>query len=180
MKHKLKLIAANDSHYIYPEQANDRLEYLKGKGVNYGEEDNFILDYPDYNTMLERFKEQGILTDKMAREAIENTKIFLECEDIYLDKEIKMPSIYPDLSPEERIAELKQHINSELRKIYKEEHIKGEKRAEYNKGIQEEMQVIEDTISINTADYFLFNEANTKLAVEKYGGILTRTGRGSC
>ncbi len=42
------------------------------------------------------------------------------------------------------------------------------------------MKVIEDTSEIATVDYFLLNEKNTELAVNKYGGILTRTGRGSC
>ena len=42
------------------------------------------------------------------------------------------------------------------------------------------MKVIEDTKEINTADYFLLNEKLVDLAVNKYGGILTRTGRGSC
>ena len=29
---KLPLIGACDSHYIYPEQAKDRVKFLKGKG----------------------------------------------------------------------------------------------------------------------------------------------------
>ncbi len=179
-KYGLRLIAANDSHYVYPSQAADRLEYLKGKGINYGDEDSFILDYPDYDTMVSRFQQQGVLTQEQIISAIENTKIFLDCEDIYLDKEIKMPSIYPNLTPQEKIKELKKHINKKFAEICREENITGELKKTYVKGIREEMKVIEDTSSINTADYFLFNEANTDLAVNKYGGILTRTGRGSC
>ena len=176
----LRLIAANDSHYIYPDQYKDRIEYLKGKGINYGDEDSFILDYPDRETMAERFKTQGILSDKEIIEAIDNTLIFLNCEDIQLDKEIKMPSIYPNLTSKEKIEELKKHINKKFAQICKTEGISGEKKKEYIKGIREEMKVIEDTAEINTSDYFLFNECNTDLAVNKYGGILTRTGRGSC
>lgn len=176
----LRLIAANDSHYIYPDQYKDRIEYLKGKGINYGDEDSFILDYPDRETMAERFKTQGILSDKEIIEAIDNTLIFLNCEDIQLDKEIKMPSIYPNLTSKEKIEELKKHINKKFAQICKTEGISGEKKKEYIKGIREEMKVIEDTAEINTSDYFLFNECNTDLAINKYGGILTRTGRGSC
>lgn len=179
-KFNLKLIAANDSHYVYPEQYKDRLEYLKGKGINYGDEDSFILDYPDRDTMVERFRLQGILSEKHIQESIDNTKLFLSCEDICLDKEIKMPSIYPNLTPQEKIKELKKHINKKFSRICKEENITGDKKKEYIKGIREEMKVIEDTAEINTADYFLFNERNTELAINKYGGILTRTGRGSC
>ena len=179
-KFNLKLIAANDSHYVYPEQYKDRLEYLKGKGINYGDEDSFILDYPDRDTMVDRFRIQGVLSENQIQEAIDNTKVFLSCEDIVLDKEIKMPSIYPNLTPQEKIKELKKHINKKFSRICKEENITGDKKKEYIKGIREEMKVIEDTAEINTADYFLFNERNTELAINKYGGILTRTGRGSC
>ena len=176
----LKLIAANDSHYIYPEQAKDRLEFLKGKGINYGDEDSYILDYPDYDTMFQRFQKQGILADWQIKQAIENTLLFDECEDINIDKSIKMPSIYPDFTPDEKVQELKRHVAYKFAKIAKEENITGNNLDEYIAGIQEEMKIIEDTKEINTADYFLFNEKLVDLAVNKYGGILTRTGRGSC
>ena len=176
----LKLIAANDSHYIYPEDSKDRLEFLKGKGINYGDEDTYVLDYPDYDTMFSRFKKQGILTDKEIEEAIDNTRIFETCEEIYLDKEIKMPSAYLNLNPDEKIKELKKHINKKFAEIREEEHIEGEQLKKYIEGIRQEMQTIIDTKEINTADYFLLNEKIVDLAVHKYNGVLTRTGRGSC
>ena len=176
----LKLIAANDSHYIYPEDSKDRLEFLKGKGINYGDEDTYVLDYPDYDTMFYRFQKQGILTDKEIEEAIDNTRIFETCEEIYLDKEIKMPSAYLNLNPDEKIKELKKHINKKFAEIREEEHIEGEQLKKYIDGIRQEMQTIIDTKEINTADYFLLNEKIVDLAVHKYNGVLTRTGRGSC
>lgn len=176
----LKLIAANDSHYIYPEDSKDRLEFLKGKGINYGDEDTYVLDYPDYDTMFSRFQKQGILTDKEIEEAIDNTRIFETCEEIYLDKEIKMPSAYLNLNPDEKIKELKKHINKKFAEIREEEHIEGEQLKKYIEGIRQEMQTIIDTKEINTADYFLLNEKIVDLAVHKYNGVLTRTGRGSC
>lgn len=179
-KYNLELIAANDSHYIYPHEAKDRLEFLKGKGINYGDEDSYVLDYPDYDTMFARFRAQGVLTDEQIERAIDNTRLFEQCEEIYLDKEIKMPSAYPDLSPDEKIAELKRHINQRFSVIAREEGITGARLKEYIKGIREEMQIIEDTKEINTADYFLLNERIVDLAVNKYDGVLTRTGRGSC
>lgn len=176
----LKLIAANDSHYIYPEDSKDRLEFLKGKGINYGDEDTYVLDYPDYDTMFSRFQKQGILTDKEIEEAIDNTRLFETCEEIYLDKEIKMPSAYLNLNPDEKIKELKKHINKKFAEIREEEHIEGEQLKKYIEGIRQEMQTIIDTKEINTADYFLLNEKIVDLAVHKYNGVLTRTGRGSC
>lgn len=176
----LSLIAANDSHYIYPEQSKDRLEFLKGKHINYGDEDCYVLDYPSYDTMLERFKKQGVLSEDQIKKAIDNTLIFDICEEIDINKEIKMPSIYPDMTPDERIEELKKHVKIKFDEIIKEENISKEDLKKYKQGIYEEMKVIEDTKEIGTADYFLFNEKNVDLAVNKYNGVLTRSGRGSC
>lgn len=179
-KFNLKLIAANDSHYIYPEQAKDRLNFLKGKGIDYGNEDNYLLDFPDYDTMFNRFKNQGVLTYEQIIEAMANTLIFRNCEDIDIDKNIKMPSIYPNFTPDEKINELKKHIAKKFKVIAKQENIIGDELNMYKRGIVDEMKVIEDTKEINTADYFLLNEKLVDLAVNKYNGVLTKTGRGSC
>ena len=174
------LIAANDSHYIYPNQAEDRLNYLKGKGISYGGEDSYILDYPDYDTMLERFITQGVLTEEQAQQAIDQTLIFSEINNIVLNKEIKMPSIYPDLSPEQKVELLSEHAYTAFEEVKVVDELTDEEIPTYLQGIKDELQVIKDTSSVNTADYFLFNEKNTDLAINKYGGVLTRTGRGSC
>ena len=179
-KFGLELIAANDSHYIYPEQAKERLDFLRGKGLTYGDEDGYVLDFPDYDTFFERFQKQGVLSDEQIERAISNTLIFRECEDVEIDKSIKMPTVYPSLTSDEKIGELKKHVVSKFRDIIKKDHISKDELTEYKKGIAQEMRVIEDTKEINTADYFLLNEKLVDLAVNKYGGILTRTGRGSC
>lgn len=176
----LNLIAATDSHYIYPKQAEDRKVYLAGKGLNYGDEDEFMLDYPDGDTLYQRFVEQGVLSLQQIEDAMNNTFIFEDCEEIKLDKKIKMPTIYPHLTPNERVEELRKHVYESFEKTCIDENISDGDKVKYLAEIEEEMQIISDTISINTADYFLFNEKNTNLAINKYGGILTRTGRGSC
>lgn len=177
----LSLIAANDSHYINESGKEERLELLRGKHINYGSEDDFILDYPTAETMIERFKKQGVLTDRQISNALNNTLLFDECEEIQLDYSIKMPTIYPNLTPEQRVGLLKKEVNKRFKEIRKEEHIEGEEFKKYKDGIRYEMKIIEDTNDeIHTADYFLFNEKNVDLAVNKYGGVLTRGGRGSC
>lgn len=177
----LSLIAANDSHYIDESGKEERLELLRGKHINYGSEDDFILDYPTAETMIERFKKQGVLTDRQISNALNNTLLFDECEEIQLDYSIKMPTIYPNLTPEQRVGLLKKEVNKRFKEIRKEEHIEGEEFKKYKDGIRYEMKIIEDTNDeIHTADYFLFNEKNVDLAVNKYGGVLTRGGRGSC
>lgn len=176
----IKLIAANDSHYIDFEGQKERLELLKGKHIDYGEEDSFILDFPDYDTMFERFQKQGILSDDQIKEAIDNTLILDDCEEIDLDYSIKMPTIYPDLTLNERMNLLEDMVWKRFDKIIIEDEITDEELPKYKEGIKYELKTIRDTNDeIRTADYFLFNERNVDLAVNKYGGVLTRGGRGS-
>lgn len=177
----LSLIAANDSHYIDEEGKYERLELLKGKHINYGEEDNFVLDYPSAETMVKRFQKQGVLSNKQIDDALNNTLLFDECEEIKLDYSIKMPTIYPNLTPAQRVDLLKTKVSEKFKSIIESDHITKEELPKYKDGIQYEMKIIEDTNDeVHTADYFLFNERNVDLAVNKYGGVLTRGGRGSC
>lgn len=177
----LRIIAANDSHYVDPEGRFERLELLKGKHINYGDEDEFILDFPTYDTMFERFKSQGVLTDGQITQAMANTLLFDECEEIGIDKSIKMPNIYPNLSSSERLDLLKSEVAKRFESIKEEDGLSEEQIKEREEGIAHEMKIIEDTNDeIHTADYFLFNSKLVDLATGEYGGVLTRGGRGSC
>ena len=177
----LRIIAANDSHYVDPEGRYERLELLKGKHINYGDEDEFILDFPTYDTMFERFKNQGVLTDEQITQAMANTLLFDECEEIGVDKSIKMPNIYPSLSSSERLDLLKSEVAKRFESIKEEDGLSEEQIKEREEGIAHEMKIIEDTNDeIHTADYFLFNSRLVDLATGEYGGVLTRGGRGSC
>ena len=178
-KLNLKLIHANDSHYIYPSDSVDRLEFLKGKGINYGEEDEYILDYPSYDEIINRYKNQGVLTYEQVEEALESTLIFDDIINIEINKNIKMPNIYPNLSVEDRLNKLKKLIAINFEKTIKEDNITKEEMPKYIKAIKEEMNVIEETKQIHTMDYFLFNEKMVDLAINKYKGTLTTTSRGS-
>lgn len=177
----LPLIGACDSHYIYPEQAKERLELLKGKGINYGSEDNFLLDYPSYDVMCQRFKEQGILTLKQITDCMEQTLIFDECEDIDIDKTIKMPTIYGDLSEDEKIHLLKNKVTQGFKQMIKEENLDREQINLYSKELRKEMKVIEECeeADIPMADYFLLNKEIFDTAINEFGGVLTKGGRGS-
>ena len=172
--YNMQIIHANDSHYIYPEQAKDRVKFLKGKGINYGDEDSFVLDFPDYDTVVERYKKQGLLSDWQIKEAMDNTLIFDECEELHFDKEIKMPTIYPNYTQEEKNKELAKHLSEKWDK--EKVNVDKSRWQEYQNGIAFEYKIVKDT---KMADYFLFNEKMVELAKEKYGGVLSRTGRGS-
>ena len=184
----LKLCAANDSHYIYPWQAKERHDLMVGKRQLEGKpdayfvaEDEFILDYPDYDTFFKRFEQQGILTEQQIEDAIDNTLIFDDIEEIQLDYEIKMPNIYPDVVLGDRMKMLEDLVWKKFEETKQKEHISDEDLPKYIDGINYELQIIKDTNEqIHTCDYFLFNTRNVDLAVNKYGGILTRGGRGSC
>ena len=184
----LKIIAANDSHYIYPWQAQERHNLMMGKrqldkksDSNIIAEDEFILDYPDYDTFFEKFEKQGILTEQQIESAIDNTLIFDNIEEIQLDYEIKMPNIYPDITLNDRMKMLEDLVWKNFEEIKQKEHLSKEEIPKYIDGINYELQIIRDTNEqIHTCDYFLFNTRNVDLAVNKYNGVLTRGGRGSC
>lgn len=177
----LRLIAANDSHAVDKDGLERRKQLLLGKKISYRDEDTYILDYPDYDTMFQRFQKQGVLSNKQIEDAIGNTMIFKECEPLHLDYEIKMPTIYPDLTPEQRVVELKKQVTNRFRQVIKDDHISKEELPKYKEGLRKEMKIIEETNGVcHTADYFLLNTKVVELATNKYGGCLTRTGRGSC
>ncbi|MGM9544544.1 MAG: PHP domain-containing protein [Romboutsia timonensis] len=175
----LRLIHANDSHYIYENDAQDRLQMMKGKNINYGSEDSYTLDYPDYDTILKRYRIQGVLSDDEVKEALENTLIFDNIKNIDINKLIKMPNIYPLLTVKGRLKLLKQHICDKYKVLRVKENITKEESELYQKAIIEEFKIIEDTAQIHSMDYFLLNEKLVELALSKYGGYLTSTSRGS-
>ena len=169
-KYGIGLIHANDSHYIKPEDAKYRDLFLNAKGMHYEDESNFVLDYPDSDTIIERYRKQGVLSDEQIIEALDNTLIFDNADSIKLDKEFKIPKITDGDS------------NLVLRKIiseaWKEErkHIRPEKINEYEQAIYYEMDIIKNC---GMADYFILDHKIIKKAVNEYNAVLTRSGRGS-
>jgi DNA polymerase III alpha subunit len=173
----LKLFFATDSHYVYPEDAEYRTIMQESKGIFYEDdpENSFWLDVPDINTIYERFEKQGVLSEEQVTEAIESTiEVFEKIDNIELGTHIKMPSLYPEKSHEEKIQILKDLVI----KLWREEskHIPKDKINLYKKQIAHEFKIIEKT---KMEDYFLFNYEIMKLAKEKYSLKQTKTGRGS-
>ena len=169
-KHNIRIIHANDSHYIYPEDAKYRDLFLKAKGIIYEQETNFILDYPDYDEIIKRYEIQGVLNKNQIKEAMDSTYVFenINCDD-YINDEIKLPSVA-------------ENPNEELKRVITESwnqdknRIPQDRRKEYLEAIRYEFDIIEKT---NMANYFLIDYNIAKIAKEKYGGVLTNTGRGS-
>lgn len=169
-KYGIQLIHANDSHYIYPEDAKYRDLFLKAKGIVYEDESNFILDYPDYDTVVQRYKKQGVLNDEQIQEALDNTLVIDKAEGIVIDKEFKIPKV------------TKGNSNKALRKILRDAWKKEKKKIpddrikEYEDAIYYETKIVEDC---GMADYFILDHEIVKKAVNEYNAVLTRSGRGS-
>lgn len=170
-KYNIEIIHANDSHYIKKEDVIYRTKFLKAKkGISYPEEDSFILDYPSYDEIVNRYKIQGVLSDKQIIKSLENTKIFDKCEELtIINDDVKLPSISDNPN-----KELKKIINEEWKKMRND--IPREKWDLYLKEIKYEMDIIENT---HMEDYFILDYKIVKKAIKDYDSMLTKTGRGS-
>ena len=164
-KYNIEIIHANDSHYINKEDSKYRNLFLKAKGIVYKEESNFILDYPSYDEIVDRYKIQGVLNEEQIKKSLDNTLIFDDCEGIIIGDDMKLPSI-----SENPNQELKEILEEELRLLNKTEY------EQYKKEVDYEFDIIEKT---HMEDYFVLDYQIVKKGIEDYGGRLTNTGRGS-
>lgn len=172
----IPIIAGVDSHVIFENQMADRDDLLESAHISYEDEDGWYMDYPSYNTLFERFQEQGILKNEEIKEVIENTNIIFQFDKIELDRSLKVPVIKSlrDKTQEERNKIFENILKNE----WKEQKwdINKDKYEEYKKEINYDIKEIE---ACNMADYFILSYYVMKYGQEKYGGVLTPTGRGS-
>lgn len=171
-----QLIMGCDSHYIYPDQAQARIDFLASKGLTYPEEDGWFMDYPDGDTAYQRFANQCVLSHDEILEAINNTNVFLNVEEYdspVFNDDIKLPSLYPDWTQEQKNKEYMRLVWQGW-DAYKKT-VPEERWPEYEEEIRKEMQVVIDTYM---ADYFIIDYEVMKRGKE-LGGKLTKSGRGS-
>jgi len=175
----IPIVVANDTHAIDEKYSHIRKEFIKTKGIVYDEESGgWYVDFPSYEELVYRMKIQGVLTEDEIHESIENTFVIdnmIEEFDI-LEYSLKVPILknMQHMTEKERYQELEKIIYKKLDEYIKKENIL-ETQAYYD-GIAYELKEIKDC---HMADYFLFNYQLVKLAIEKYGGVLTKTSRGS-
>ena len=170
------IIAGCDSHVITESQMLDRDELLKSGNIHYEDEDGWYMDYPTYDVLFERFKQQGVLTDAQIKTAINNTNVLFEFEDIKLDRSLKVPVIKElrNKTQEERNHIFEQILKDEW--FLQKADINKDKLQQYYQEIKHDIGEIE---ACNMADYFILSYMVMKRGQEKYGGILTPSGRGS-
>ncbi len=168
-KYRWPLIFGTDSHYINKEDKELRKELLLSAKINYGDEDEFILDLPTADEAFRRLQDQGVFVRARIEEAMENTLILREFEGVHFTNEKKIPNSYSNLPLDRR--------NYLYKKTVCDEYIK--KDGMPNKEEAAELHAEMDTItSTGTADYFLIMKQIVDKGIE-YGGVLTKTGRGS-
>lgn len=170
------IIAGCDSHVITESQMLDRDELLKSGNIHYEDEDGWYMDYPTYDVLFERFKQQGVLTDGQIKAAINNTNVLFEFEDVKLDRSLKVPVIKElrNKTQEERNHIFEQILKDEW--FLQKADINKDKLQQYYQEIKHDIGEIE---ACNMADYFILSYMVMKRGQEKYGGILTPSGRGS-
>lgn len=172
------IIMGCDSHYIEANGAELRSDFLLSKEDRkaYDDEEEWFMDYPDGDTAVQRFREQGVLTEAEIAEAIDRTNCFLEVEeyecDIF-DDSLKLFSLHPDWTQEQKDAEYLRLVD-EGWQDYKAE-VAPDLLSKYEKEIKSETDTV---VECHMADYFIDNYHVIRRGKE-LGGHLTNTGRGS-
>lgn len=177
-KHKIEMIVGLDSHYIYPEQSVERDDILAGRNIQFDDNEvGWYMDYPDDETIRQRFKEQGVFDETTVQRAMDNTDILLTFDDYdnvpVFTTDIKLPTLYPDKTQAER-NKIYSTLISKLFKEYMKD-VPKDKYQEYFEGVKQEVSVYKET---GMVDYPLLDYEIIKRGVEK-GGLITTTGRGS-
>ena len=172
----IPIIMGCDSHYILPDDAATRKDFLFSKGLEYPDEEGWYLDYPDGDTAYKRFAEQCVLSHEEILEAMNNTNVMLDVQDYdnpIFNDEIKLPTLYPQWTQEQRNEEYKRLVWQGWDQYKKD--IPESEWVRYIEEINKEIQTVVDT---NMADYFICDYYIMKKGKEN-GGKLTKGGRGS-
>ncbi len=176
-KYGIDIIFGYDSHYILEEDSVERDNYVATRRKGYTKDDDdengWFMDYPDEATVRKRLKDQGVLTDEEIDRCITNTDIILTFDDLFFDKEVKLPSSDLSMTQGEKDISLRNLVYNKWKEV--KSLIPPERIPEYEDGIEYELNAITET---KMTDYFLIDYKIVKRGLEK-GGIVTKTGRGS-
>ena len=185
----LPMVLANDSHYLFPEHGEthdlimliNQHKTIHDKMENPDEVWQFSVHNLYYRTTQEMEKlwregfqfgekhwvyQDEVFTPEVFNQAMANTReIALKCEEIKLDSEIKLPSLYPDSK-----EVIRQKVFAGLKTKGYEHNKAYVERAEY------ELEIIN---RLGWNDYFLIAEKIVSDTVTKYGEFSIGMGRGS-
>ena len=173
-KYGIQTIIGLDTHYINEEDCRKRNDLLKRKGIHYADEDGWYMDFPSGKEVFRRMMEQAVVPEGEVVYAMMNTHVFTDgCEELEYDTEFKIPILneYKSYTYEQRCDELKKILNYEY-SLEDDDH----KSEERKKAVEYEFG---EYCGSGCADYPIDNYKLVKLAINKYGGQLTTTSRGS-
>ena len=146
----IPLIAGSDCHSLNKEHAYARNLFLKSKGANYGDEDQFDLTFKSYSEFVQMFEKQDALPRNVYLEAIHNTNVMADMvEEFTLDKTPKYPRMY-----DKPIEIFQKKINEGVVKRGIDKFPK-EKKKEYFDRIKEEFDTY---VKLDAVDYMLLQK----------------------
>lgn len=186
-KYGVKIIAGTDSHVNVQSDYELRDMFLSSKKAKYEDEDDWILTYDDYNTVLNNFLKQGVFNEEEIREYLDRTLEIETYEEPFILDNVKLPVLpkLRDKTQDEKNKIFKDLIwnlwkdKKEQLKKFNQQYFGVDEVVKfdiYEKDIENEINVVIDT---SMADYFLLNYGIIKTGITKYNGVLTKTGRGS-
>lgn len=168
-KYGWKLIYGTDSHYVYPTEKMLRKELLLSANITYEYEDDFDLYLPTAEQAFQMLSAQNVFSKAQIEEAMDNTLQLRDFEGVHFSTEKKIPNSKKNLTLDQRNYLYKKEVcDGYLKKA-------GMPSKEEAAALHTEMDAVADT---GTADYFICMKDIVDKGTE-YGGILTRTGRGS-
>lgn len=164
----IPLIAGTDTHALNNAHVEGRKILQRSKSIHFDGEDNWDLRFKTYDELIEAYRLQGTLQERVFMKAIENTNVLADMiEPFEVDRSPKYPHIYEN--PEQVFRE----------KVYNaiETHpyaLKNHTREELRAAVDQEIEVFEKTKSI---DFMLLQTYLREW--EKKNGINCGPGRGS-
>ena len=177
----IPIIITTDTHAIDVKTAKLRKAFLHSKNIIYEEEEGaWNVDFPSYDELVLRMKEQGIFNEQEIVSMLKLTNTIAdEIEKIdLLQHEYKIPILkkYKHLTLEDRYEVFKKLIYDLFDQYKAKKNMSIKDQEKYLEGIQYE---IGEIYKCKMHDYFLLNYDIVKTAINKYGGVLTKTSRGS-
>lgn len=96
-KFDIPLIAGTDTHSLNERHSKGRKILQLSKNINFADEDGWDLTFKTYDELCDAYKKQGVLSEDIYLEAINNTnKMASMVETFTMDKSTKYPHIYDD------------------------------------------------------------------------------------
>lgn len=133
------LVAGTDTHSLNTYKAECRKIITDAKGKSYND-DTFDLTYKKLDDLVEMFRVQGVLPEKIIENAIQNTNFINEMvEDYSLDRSIKYPILYGTREEDAKVFE--ETVERKFKEKLDTGVIPQEQKQAFREAIDEEMRV---------------------------------------